>query len=137
MESLQKNQSSNPQKVPKTISFKYEYAYCYEVQSLKHRIQIMKERKHKRPKTSCNYPYLHTHQWDQLWREFQDLASLASLRMESFQLSTNQIFLGLHPPKHGKLHPCKFFHSMNICHLHIGQWMSQNFILKSKSCTDV
>jgi hypothetical protein len=26
---------------------------------------------------------------------------------------------------------------VNICHLHTDQWMSQNFIPKSKSCTNV
>jgi hypothetical protein len=31
------------------------------------------------------------------------------------------IYLGLHPPKHGKLHPYKKFHFVNTCHFHIGQ----------------
>jgi hypothetical protein len=39
-------------------------------------------------------------------------------------------------PKHEKLHPSKNFHFVNICHLHIGQRVNQNFILKSKSYTD-
>jgi len=46
------------------------------------------------------------------------------------------MYLKLHPPKHIKLHPCEKNHSMNTCHLHIGQWMNQNFIPKSKSCID-
>jgi hypothetical protein len=33
----------------------------------------------------------------------------------------NLMYLKLHPPKHRKLHPCENFHSMNTCHLHIGQ----------------
>jgi hypothetical protein len=33
----------------------------------------------------------------------------------------NLMYLGLHPPKHGKLHPCDFFHFVNTCHLHIDQ----------------
>jgi hypothetical protein len=31
------------------------------------------------------------------------------------------MYLGLHPPKHEKLHPCENFHSVNICQLHIDQ----------------
>ncbi len=36
------------------------------------------------------------------------------------QLLENLMYLGLHPPKDGKLHLCEKFHSMNTCHLHIG-----------------
>jgi hypothetical protein len=31
------------------------------------------------------------------------------------------MYLGLHPPKHEKLHPFEKFHFANTCHLHIGQ----------------
>jgi hypothetical protein len=37
------------------------------------------------------------------------------------QLLENIMYLGLHPPKHGKLHPCEIFYFVNTCHLHIGQ----------------
>jgi hypothetical protein len=39
-------------------------------------------------------------------------------------------------PKREKLHPSENFHSVHTCHPHIGQWVSQNFIPKSESCTD-
>ncbi len=45
------------------------------------------------------------------------------------------MYLKLHPPKHEKLHPYEKFHFVNTWHLHIGQWVSKFFILKSKSCT--
>jgi hypothetical protein len=45
--------------------------------------------------------------------------------------------LWLHPPKHEKIHPFEKFHFVNTCHFHIGQWVSQKFIPKSKSCIDV
>jgi hypothetical protein len=34
---------------------------------------------------------------------------------------SHYIYSCIHP-KHEKLHPSENFHSMNICHLHIGQW---------------
>jgi hypothetical protein len=45
------------------------------------------------------------------------------------QLPKNLMYLGLHPPKHEKLYPYENLHSVNTCHLHIGQRASQNFIL--------
>jgi hypothetical protein len=33
----------------------------------------------------------------------------------------NLVYLRLHPPKHGKLHPYENFHFVNTCHLHIDQ----------------
>jgi hypothetical protein len=41
------------------------------------------------------------------------------------QLLENPMYLRLHPPKHGKLHPYENFHYVNTCHLHIGQWVSK------------
>jgi hypothetical protein len=41
------------------------------------------------------------------------------IKTYNIQLLENLMYLGLHLPKHGKLHPCEKFHSMNICHLHI------------------
>ncbi len=58
------------------------------------------------------------------------------IKTYNVQLLENLMYLGLHPPKHGKTHPCENFDFMNTCHLHIGQRVSQNFIPKSKSCTD-
>jgi hypothetical protein len=52
------------------------------------------------------------------------------------QLPKNLMYLRLHPPKHGKLHPCENFHYVNTCHLHIGERVRQNFIPKSKSYID-
>jgi hypothetical protein len=49
------------------------------------------------------------------------------IKTYNIQLLENLIYLKLHPTKHEKLH------SMNTYHLHIGQWMSQIFILKFKS----
>jgi hypothetical protein len=51
-------------------------------------------------------------------------------------LPENLMYLGLHSPKHGKLHLCENFHSMNTCHLDIGQSVRKIPISKSKSCTD-
>jgi hypothetical protein len=50
-------------------------------------------------------------------------------------LLENLMYLWLRPPKNGKLHPCENFHTVNTCHLHIGQWVSKFFIPKFKSCT--
>jgi len=58
------------------------------------------------------------------------------IKTYNIQLLKNLMYLGLHPPKHEKLHPCENFHYVNIYHLHIGQWMKQNFIPKYKSYTN-
>jgi hypothetical protein len=57
------------------------------------------------------------------------------IKTYNVQLLENLMYLGLHPPKHGKLYPCEKFHCVNTCHLHIGQWVNQNFIPESNSCT--
>ncbi len=31
----------------------------------------------------------------------------------------NLMYVWLHPPKHGKIHPCENFHFVNTCHLHM------------------
>jgi hypothetical protein len=49
------------------------------------------------------------------------------IKTYNIQLPKNLMYLGLHPPKHGKLHPCENFHYVNICHLHIGQWGEPKF----------
>jgi hypothetical protein len=53
------------------------------------------------------------------------------IKAYNIQLPKILMYLGLHPPKHEKIHPFENFHFMKI-----GQWMNQNFIPKSKSCID-
>jgi hypothetical protein len=48
------------------------------------------------------------------------LVSMMVIKTYNVQLPKNLMYLGLHAPKDGKLHPCENFHSMNTCHLHIG-----------------
>jgi len=48
-------------------------------------------------------------------------ATLALLPPLFWGFIKNLMYLGLHPLKHGKLHPCDFFHYVNTCHLHIDQ----------------
>jgi hypothetical protein len=57
------------------------------------------------------------------------------IKTYNVQLPKNLMYLGLHPPKHKKLHPCENFHFVNNCHLLIGQRLSKNIIPKFKSCT--
>jgi hypothetical protein len=43
------------------------------------------------------------------------------IKTYNVQLSKNLKYLGLHPPKHGKLHPWENFHFVNTCHFRFGQ----------------
>jgi hypothetical protein len=43
------------------------------------------------------------------------------IKTYNVQLLKNLMYLELHPPKHGKLHPCEKFHFVNTYHLYIGQ----------------
>jgi hypothetical protein len=43
------------------------------------------------------------------------------IKTYNVQLPKNLMYLGLHPLKHEKLHPCDNFHYMITCHLHIGE----------------
>jgi hypothetical protein len=80
-----------------------------------------------------------TNDWDMLL--FGSNSTEFGWRKKTFQLLrwlskpttfNNLMYLRLHPPKHGKLHPCEKFHFMNTCHL---QWVNKIFIPKSKSYT--
>jgi len=71
------------------------------------------------------------------WKKDSFQTSTMVIKTYNVQLVENLMYLGLHPPKHGKLYPFENFHYVNNCHLQIGQWVSQNFIPESKSCTNV
>jgi hypothetical protein len=49
------------------------------------------------------------------------LAFVMVIKTCNVQLLKNLTYLGLHPPKHEKLHPCENFHFVNPWHLLIGQ----------------
>jgi len=44
------------------------------------------------------------------------------IKAYNIQLPENLMYLGLHPPKHEKLHASKFFYRINTLHLHIDQY---------------
>ncbi len=44
------------------------------------------------------------------------LASTTVIKTYNIKLPKNLMYLRLHPPKHGTLHPCENFHFVNICH---------------------
>jgi len=58
--------------------------------------------------------------WERMNKSQVDQIILATMviKIHNVQLPENLVYLGLHPPKQEKLHPSKFFHSMNICHFH-------------------
>jgi hypothetical protein len=56
------------------------------------------------------------------WLKKRILSTFAMvIKTYNVQLFENLMYLGLHPPKHGKLHSCENICSMSICHFHIGQ----------------
>ncbi len=71
------------------------------------------------------------------WLKKKILSTAMVIKAYNVQLLKNLMYLWLHPPKHEKIHPFEKFHFVNTCHFHIGQWVSQKFIPKSKSCIDV
>jgi hypothetical protein len=56
-----------------------------------------------------------------LVEEENPLAFAMVIKMYNAQLFENLMYLGLHPPKHEKLHTCENFHFVDTCHFHIGQ----------------
>ncbi len=89
-----------------------------------------RNKRSRNPKTWKNSPPTHS------LKKRIILASTMGIKTYNIQLPENLMYLRLHPSKHGTLHPCQKFNYVNTCHIHIQQWVSQNFILKSKSCID-